>query len=96
MTPSEGQFSILNFNFRSHISTFRAKNTHKSEPFEAKNNAQTTPEQLQTKFKKVKKTTFLARKMVKSRVPILTKVSIFGCILDLKAQTLTQKCSNQF
>ena len=35
--------------------------------------------------------------MVKSRVPILSilaKVSIFGCILDLKAQILPQKCSS--
>ena len=35
--------------------------------------------------------------MVKSRVPILAilaKVSIFWCIMDLKPQILTQKCSN--
>ena len=41
--------------------------------FKAKNNAQTTSEQLQTNFQKVQKTTFLAPKMVKSRVPILKK-----------------------
>ena len=96
MTPSEGQFLTKNFDFRGQISTFRAENTPKSMSFKAKNNAQTTSEQLQTNFQKVKKTTFLAPKMAKSRVPILTKVSIFGCILDLKAQILPQKCSNRF
>jgi len=96
MTLSEGPILALNFDFRGHISTFQAENTPKSGPFKTKNNAQTTSEQLQTNFQKVQKTTFLAPKMVKSRVPILAKVSIFGCILDLKAQILAQKCSNQF
>ena len=73
MTPPEGQNLTLNLDFRGHISTFRAKNTHKSEPFEAKNNAQTTPEQLQTKFKKVKKTIFLAPKMTKIWMSIWPK-----------------------
>ena len=84
------------FDFIGHLSTFRAGNTPKSGFFKAKNNAQTTSEQLQTNFQKVQKTTFLAPKMVKSRVPILAKVSIFGCILDPKAQILPQKCSNGF
>ena len=96
MTLSEGQFLTKIFDFRGHISTFRAENTPKSEAFKAKNNALTTSEQLQTNFQKVQKTTFLALKMAKSRVPILEKVSIFGCIFDLKAQILPQKCSNQF
>merc|ERR1712212_549929 len=96
MTLSEGQILTSNFDFGGHISTFRAENTPKSEAFKAKNNAQTTSEHLQNNFQKVQKTTFLAPKMVKSRVPILAKVSIFGCILDLKAQILPQKCSNQF
>ena len=39
MTLSEGQILNQNFDFRGHISTFRAKNTVKSEPFKAKNNA---------------------------------------------------------
>ena len=34
--------------------------------------------------------------LIKSRVPILAKVSIFGCILDLKPQILPQKFSNRF
>ena len=99
MTLSEGQILTQNFDFRGHISTFRAENTAKSGHFKAENNAQTTSEHLQNNFQKVQKTTFLAPKMVKSRVPILSilaKVSIFRCILDLKAQILPQKCSNRF
>ena len=45
------------------------KKTLKSGPSKAKDNAQTTSEHLQTNFQKVKKTTFLAPKMAKSRVP---------------------------
>ena len=45
MTPSEGQILTLNFNFRGHISTFRAENILKSATSKAENNAQTTPEQ---------------------------------------------------
>ena len=45
----------------------------------AKNDAQTTSEQFQTNFQKVKKTTFLDPKMAKSRVPkISTKNVDFG------------------
>ena len=76
MTLSEGQILTQNFDFRGHISTFRAENTPESEAFKAKNNAQTTSEQLQTNFQKVQKTTFLAPKMVKmtlSEGQILTK-----------------------
>ena len=62
MTPSEGQNLTLNFDFKGHISTFQAENTPKSEPFKAKNNAQTTPEQLLNNFEKVLKTTFLTQK----------------------------------
>ena len=65
MTLSEGQFLTKNFNFRGHIPTFRVENTPKSEAFKAKNNAQTTPKQLQTNFQNVQKTTFLGPKMVK-------------------------------
>ena len=39
MTLSEGQILTQNFDFRGHISTFRAKNTLKSAPSKAKNNA---------------------------------------------------------
>ena len=62
----------------------------------AKTDAPTTSEQLQNNLQKVQKTTFLAPKMVKSRVPILAKVSIFEYILDPIAQILPQKCSNRF
>ena len=39
MTLSEGQILNQNFDFRGHISTFRAKNRPKLGPFKAKNNA---------------------------------------------------------
>ena len=38
MTLSEGQILTQNFEFRDHISTFRAENTPKSKAFKAKNN----------------------------------------------------------
>merc|ERR1711954_222182 len=44
MTLSEGQILTENFDFRGHISTFRAENTAKSGHFKAENNAQTTSE----------------------------------------------------
>ena len=97
MTLSEGQILTKNFDFQGHILTFGAKNTAKTEPFKAENNAKATSEQLQTNFQIVQKTTFLGPKIVKSWVPILAilaKVSIFWCIMDLKPQILTQKCSN--
>ena len=78
---------------------FELKIHQQNRACKAKNNAQTTSEQLQNNFQKVKKTTFLTLKMVKSRIPILSilvKVSIFGCILVLKPQILPQKCSNRF
>ena len=65
MTLSEGQILTQNFEFRDHISTFRAENTAKSKAFKAKNNAQTPSEHLQNNFQKVQKTTFLDPKMVK-------------------------------
>ena len=65
ITLSEGQILTQNFEFRDHISTFRAENTAKSKAFKAKNNAQTPSEHLQNNFQKVQKTTFLDPKMVK-------------------------------
>ena len=62
---SEGQILTYNFDFRGHISTFRAINTPESGPFKAQNDAQITSKQLQNNFQKVQKTTFLARKTVK-------------------------------
>ena len=47
-----------NFDFRGHLSTFRAENIAKSGHFEAKNNAQTTSEHLQDNFQKPQKTGF--------------------------------------
>ena len=105
ITISGDQILTYNFDFRGHISTFRAENTPKSKSFKAENNAQTTSEQLQTNFQKVQKTTFLAPKMVKSRIPILKKwrkfhpkISIlvvlrnfFGSILDASMGRLSPK-----
>ena len=54
-----------NFDFRGHISTFRAENTAKRGHFKAENNAQTTSEHLQNNFQKPQKKTFLTLKMVK-------------------------------
>ena len=65
MTPSEGYNLTKNFDFRGHLSTFRAENTPKSWPLKAKNNTQTTSEQPQINFQKVRKTGFLGLKMVK-------------------------------
>ena len=75
MTLSEGQILTKNFDFRGHISTFRAENTSVSVAFKAKNDAWTTSELLQTNFQKVQKTGFLTLKMVKmtlSEAQILT------------------------
>ena len=52
MTLSEGQNLTKNLDFRTHIWTFRAENTPKSGPLEAKNNAQTLPEQIQKQLSK--------------------------------------------
>ena len=50
MTLSEGQILTQNFDFRGQISTFYDENTHKSGPFKAENNAQTTSEHPQNNF----------------------------------------------
>ena len=86
MTLSEGQFLTQNFDFRGHISTFRAENTAKSGHFKAENNAQTTSEHLQTNFQKVQKTTFLAPKMVKMT---LSEGQISILNLDLRGHIST-------
>ena len=82
MAHLEGQNLTLNFDFRGYISSFRAKITCKTGGFKVKNTAQTIPEQVQTNFLKVKKTTFLAPKMVKmtlSEGQILTQNFDFQC-----------------
>ena len=88
MTLSEGQNLTKNLDFRTHIWTFGAENTTKSGPFEAKNNAQTLPEQLQNNFEKVEKMTFSNPKLAKIRLSLWQKVSIFGSIFDLRALKL--------
>ena len=88
------QILTENLNFHGHLSTFEARNTPKSRPFEAENKAQTLPKQVQNNFEKVQKSTFLTPKMVKndpSNRPkwanFWPKISIFGVIyqpLELK------------
>ena len=65
MTLSEGQILTLNFDFTGHISTFRPQNKPKSRPFKAKNNTQTTSEQLQKNFQKAQQSGFLTMEIVK-------------------------------
>ena len=65
------------YDLRGHISNFQAENKTKIGPFKAENNALKSSEQLQTNFEKVKKTTFLKPKFMKSRVPFLATVPIF-------------------
>ena len=55
MASLEGQHFTLNLNFRVHISAFRAEKIAISRAFEAKNNSQTTFEQLQNNFEKCPK-----------------------------------------
>ena len=82
------KFLTENFDFWGHLSTFGAENTPKSRPFEAKNNAQTLPKQLQNNFEKDQKMTFSTPKMAKTRMSICLKVSIFGSIFCLRALVL--------
>ena len=91
MTLSEGQILRNIFDFRGQISTFRAKNTHKSGSFKAENNAYPTSEHLQNNFQKVQKTTFLTPKMVKMTLSeglFLTK------IFDFRGQISTFQAEN--
>ena len=57
---------IENLDFQGHLSTFRPENSPKSRLFEAKNNAQTLPRQVQNNFEKVERLTFLTPKMVEN------------------------------
>ena len=95
--PTDGQILTKNFDFRGHLSTFRAENTPKSRPFKAKNNAYTTSEHLQNNFQKVQKTTFLTLKMVKmtlSEGQILTQNFDFrGQISTFRAENTTKIAS---
>ena len=60
------KFLIQNFDFRGHLSTFRAENIRKSRPFKAENNAQKISKRFPNNFEKVEKTTFSTPKMVKN------------------------------
>ena len=66
ITLSESEFFFLNLDFRGHLPTFRAENTHKSRPFKSKNNTQTLLKLLQNNFEKVQKSAFLTPKMVEN------------------------------
>ena len=84
----------LIFNFRGHISTFRAKNTIKSGPFKAENIAQTTSEQLKKNFLNLQKMDFWTLKMVKkalSEGQNLTQIFNFrGHISTFRAKNTTK------
>ena len=73
----ESQNLNTNFNFRGHMSTFRAKNKSKSWPNKTKNNVQTVPKQLLKNFEKVQKTNFLTPKEVKNYPSKLSKWAKF-------------------
>ena len=64
-----GQILTQNLNFSFHLSTFGTEKSLKSSSLKTKKNAQTLPKQLQNKFEKVQKMTFLTpppRKTVKN------------------------------
>ena len=77
-----------NFDALGHLSTFGAENTIKSGPFKTGKNTKTLSKQLENNFEKVKKSTFLTPKMVKTRVSSLQKLSIFRSIFGLQALIL--------
>ena len=79
------------FNFRSHLSTFRAENTPKSGPFKAENNAQTVPKLLQNNFEKVQKTWFLTLKWSKMT---LSEGQILIENLDFRGRLSTFRAEN--
>ena len=60
-----GQILTYNFDIRVHISPFWPENLTQIGNFKAKNNAQTTSEQLQSNFQKPPKKSFLTLEMVK-------------------------------
>ena len=91
MTLSEGQNLVSNFDFGGHISTFRAKNKPESWSFKAKNDAQTTSEQLETNFQKALKTGFLTLKMVKMT---LSEGQILNQNFDFRGHISTFRAKN--
>ena len=70
-------FLTKNFDFRGHLSTFRAKNTPKSRPFEGENNAQTLPKQVQNNFEKSRNRLFSPPKWSKMTPQIGQNEQIF-------------------
>ena len=84
ITFSEGHFLTKNFDFRGHISTFRAENTPKEGLLRPKMMPKPLLNNSKLTFKKSKKRLFWPQNG-QIRGPILVKVLIFGCILGLKA-----------
>ena len=85
MTLSESQFLTKNFDFRGHISTFRAENTPKSWHFKVENNALTTSEHLQNNFQKSQITPFFDPKHGQNPGAILLQIwPISTQIVDLR------------
>ena len=87
----ESQNLNKNFNFRGHISTFRAKNTPKNWLIQTKNNVQTTPKKLLNNFQKPQKTTFLTPKMSKMT---LSKGQFLTKNFDFRGQISTFRAEN--
>ena len=71
------KFLTKNLDFRGHLSTFRPENIPKSRLFEAENNAQTLPKQVQNNFEKVEESTFLTPKWSKMTPQIGHNEQIF-------------------
>ena len=71
------KFVTENLDLWGHLSTVGGENTPKSRPFEAKNKAQTLPNQLQNNFEKVQKSTFLTPKWPKMTPQIGQNEQIF-------------------
>ena len=94
ITPLESQNLAQKFNFRGHLSTFRAENTPKTGPSKSKNNAQTLLKLLQNNFEKVQKSTFLTPKIVENdhiMGQILTKNLDFrGHLSTFRAENTTE------
>ena len=88
---SEGQILTYNFDFRGHISTFRAENTSESEAFKAQNDAWTTSELLQNIFQKDQKRLFLAPKTVKMT---LSEGQILTLNFDFRGHISTFRAKN--
>ena len=81
------------FDFRGHLSTFRAENTPKSRPFKGENSAQTLPKQLQNNFEKVQNT--IVFKISRKNTPLPTPPSPLSLLLMKATVRKVVKIKNQ-